>query len=245
LASAAVLDQLIGKRFDQLIDAEQRDMIENAVMNESSRVDAGIKTEIVLGGKMVRLDGGKIDIELAAVPFRMRGKHDVLLVARDISERKKAEQKIQYLAYHDTLTGLGNRLLFKERLEHTISLAERSRKKLAILFIDLNRFKRINDTSGHFIGDQILKECAQRLIACLRESDTVARSGGDEFLVLIESASHSLDIPHVARKILSALRFPFNAGGKSFSIDASIGISSFPADGTDAETLIKHADTAM
>jgi diguanylate cyclase (GGDEF)-like protein/PAS domain S-box-containing protein len=245
LAGAALPNQLIGKRFDQLIDAEQRDMVINAVMNAFNETGSEEKAEIATGGKMVRLDGSKIDIELAAVPFRMRGKHDVLLVARDISERKKAEQKIQYLAYHDTLTDLGNRLLFKERLEHTISLAERTRKKLAILFIDLNRFKRINDTSGYFIGDQILKECAQRLVTCLRESDTVARSGGDEFLVLVESASHSLDIPYVARKILSALRLPFNAGGKSFVIDASIGISTFPSDGTDAETLLKHADTAM
>jgi PAS domain S-box-containing protein len=245
LAGAELPDQLIGKRFDQLIDADQGDMIKDAMMNESGRTHSEAKTEIATGGKMVRLDGSTIDIELAAVPFKMRGKHDVLLVARDISERKKAEQKIQYLAYHDTLTDLGNRLLFKERLEHTISLAERSRKKLAILFIDQKALspciKGKTERGENFLGDT---RYIQRVRGGFNQYQEFISSRSGDGIAFAQAGYEPL------RTLLQDLIADKMAGCvidalETIHIDASIGISTFPGDGTDAETLIKHADTAM
>lgn len=240
LIGAASVQDVIGRAFLDFIAPEFR-------LSATEALQQLIRTGHLasIEGKVIRLDAEVIDIELAATPFSIGGAQDTLLVARDISERKKAEQQIQYLAHYDILTGLANRVLFKERLEHAIYQSHRSNKPLVILFVDLDRFKSINDTSGHSAGDQVLRECAQRLRNCLREGDTFARAGGDEFLILIESVSDQLNVPAVVQKIIMALSQPFYVDGKEFSISASIGISSYPADGGDVETLIKHADIAM
>jgi diguanylate cyclase (GGDEF)-like protein/PAS domain S-box-containing protein len=169
----------------------------------------------------------------------------MVCVVRDITERTYAEEQIKHLAYHDALTGLPNRLLFKDRLTVAISHAQRDRKRLAVLFLDLDRFKVINDSLGHNIGDQLLQAVAERIESCVRDSDTVARLGGDEFTLLLPQLNRSEDAGPIAEKLLESLRHPFHLEGREFLITTSIGISLYPEDGTDAETLIKNADTAM
>jgi diguanylate cyclase (GGDEF)-like protein/PAS domain S-box-containing protein len=169
----------------------------------------------------------------------------LVCVVRDITERTYAEEQIKHLAYHDALTGLPNRLLFKDRLTVAISHAQRERSKLAVLFLDLDRFKVINDSLGHNIGDQLLQAVAGRIQSCVRESDTVARLGGDEFTILLPHLPHGEDAALVAQKIIDAVRYPFQIEGREFFMTTSIGISLYPDDGIDAETLIKNADTAM
>jgi len=169
----------------------------------------------------------------------------LVCVVRDITERTYAEEQIKHLAYHDALTGLPNRLLFKDRLTVAISHAQRDRAKLAVLFLDLDRFKVINDSLGHNIGDQLLQAVSARIQSCVRESDTVARLGGDEFTVLLPHLPHAEDAALVAQKIIDAVRYPFQIEGREFFMTTSVGISLYPDDGFDAEALIKNADTAM
>jgi diguanylate cyclase (GGDEF)-like protein/PAS domain S-box-containing protein len=169
----------------------------------------------------------------------------LVCVVRDITERTYAEEQIKHLAYHDALTGLPNRLLFKDRLTVAISHAQRERTRLAVLFLDLDRFKVINDSLGHNIGDQLLQAVSGRVQSCVRESDTVARLGGDEFTVLALHLPHGEDAALVAQKIIDAVRYPFQIEGREFFMTTSIGISLYPEDGVDAETLIKNSDTAM
>jgi diguanylate cyclase (GGDEF)-like protein/PAS domain S-box-containing protein len=169
----------------------------------------------------------------------------LVIVVRDITERTYAEEQIKHLAYHDALTALPNRLLFKDRLTVAISHAQRERAKLAVLFLDLDRFKVINDSLGHNIGDHLLQSVAGRVQSCLRDSDTVARLGGDEFTLLLPQLSVAEDAAVVAQKILDAVRYPFHIDGRELFVTTSVGISLYPDDGLDAETLIKNADTAM
>ncbi len=158
--------------------------------------------------------------------------------------RKQAEENLLYVATHDTLTGLPNRYMFNQRFAHALNNAQRYRKTMALLFLDLDRFKFINDTLGHPFGDRLLVEVASRLRMCLRESDTIARFGGDEFVALIEDYAEPGDVVSVAQKILHALRWPFLLEGETCHISASIGISLYPNDGEDLSSLLKNADIA-
>jgi diguanylate cyclase (GGDEF)-like protein/PAS domain S-box-containing protein len=163
----------------------------------------------------------------------------------DISARKEREQRIQHLADHDALTGLLNRRLLEDRLQQSITLARRNDALVAVMLIDLDGFKAVNDQFGHLMGDYALRTVARRLRECVRESDTVARLGGDEFVVLLSGQRVPEDSSLVAEKILSGLTEPVAAGGRHFEIGASIGISIYPRDGTTPEALLKHADAAM
>jgi len=166
-------------------------------------------------------------------------------VARDISERKKAEQIIEFQAFHDLLTKLPNRTLFVDRLEIAIVQASRRKEKLAVLFLDLDRFKLVNDTYGHQVGDRLLREFSTRVRKCLRTGDTFARQGGDEFTALLPALSNSDDINVVTEKILAELRKPFELADTQFMATASIGIAIYPDDASSAEELIRCADMAM
>jgi diguanylate cyclase (GGDEF)-like protein/PAS domain S-box-containing protein len=163
----------------------------------------------------------------------------------DISARKEREQRIQHLADHDALTGLLNRRLLEDRLQQSITLARRNDALVAVMLIDLDGFKAVNDQFGHLMGDYALRTVARRLRECVRESDTVARLGGDEFVVLLSGQRVPEDSSLVAEKILAGLTEPVAAGGRRFEIGASIGISIYPRDGTTPEALLKHADAAM
>ncbi len=166
-------------------------------------------------------------------------------IARDISDRKKAEETIRFQAYHDLLTGLPNRSLLKDRLNQAISQAKRNKHKIAVMFLDLDRFKVVNDTLGHMIGDELLRNVGQRLQSCLRDCDTLARIGGDEFTILLPEVFDDTAATEVARKIISRLKEPFTIEGHECFISTSIGIAHFPDDGNNMETLIRHADIAM
>ncbi|HET7547555.1 MAG TPA: EAL domain-containing protein [Usitatibacter sp.] len=169
----------------------------------------------------------------------------VVFNSRDVTDRKVIQQRIQHLAYHDNLTGLPNRSLLQDRLAHAIARAERSHRKVAVLFIDLDNFKNINDTLGHDVGDELLRQVARRLSDCVRVEDTIARQGGDEFIVLLDSLEDSRGASLVAQKVLNGLRLPFSLGATEQHVSASVGISLYPEDGRDAQTLMKNADTAM
>jgi diguanylate cyclase (GGDEF)-like protein/PAS domain S-box-containing protein len=163
----------------------------------------------------------------------------------DITERKQSEERVRHMAHHDALTGLPNRTLFQDRVSQAIAQAHRSRSQVATLFVDLDRFKDINDSLGHATGDRLLRLAGGRLQACLREGDTVARLGGDEFVISLPAVADSNDAMLVAGKILEALREPFVVDGRELHVSGSIGISLYPADGQDTEGLMRAADTAM
>ena len=169
----------------------------------------------------------------------------VVFNSRDVTDRKAIQQRIQHLAYHDNLTGLPNRGLLQDRLAHSIARAERGNRKVAVLFIDLDNFKNINDTLGHDVGDELLRQVAKRLAECVRAGDTIARQGGDEFIVLLDNLEDGRGASVVAQKILNSLRAPFGLGGTEQHVSGSVGIAVYPEDGRDAQTLMKNADTAM
>jgi len=162
----------------------------------------------------------------------------------DITEQKKVEQKIEYLAFHDTLTGLPNRNIFNEYFQKALARCKRKGMEMAVLFIDLDRFKLINDTLGHEIGDVILKHVSERLTRCVRDFDIVSRQGGDEFIILLEDTDMEKS-EHAAQRILTNLRAPFLVKNEEIFITASIGISLYPLHGDDIDTLIRSADEAM
>jgi len=163
----------------------------------------------------------------------------------DITERKRAEEQSHHQAYHDALTDLPNRILFHDRLSLAILHAHRRKQILAVMFIDLDHFKNVNDTLGHSSGDEVLVAVAERLKSCLREEDTVARVGGDEFLVLLSGITRDSDVGAMARKLLKILAEPFTLKTRELFLSASIGVGLYPNDGTDAETLVANVDTAM
>jgi diguanylate cyclase (GGDEF)-like protein/PAS domain S-box-containing protein len=169
----------------------------------------------------------------------------VVFNSRDVTDRKVIQQRIQHLAYHDNLTGLPNRSLLQDRLARSIARAERSHRRVAVLFIDLDNFKNINDTLGHDVGDELLRQVSRRLSECVRLEDTIARQGGDEFIVLLDSLDDGRGASIVAQKILNALRQPLVLGGGEQHVSGSVGIALYPEDGRDAQTLMKNADTAM
>jgi diguanylate cyclase (GGDEF)-like protein/PAS domain S-box-containing protein len=169
----------------------------------------------------------------------------VVAMLRDITARKAAEQQIEYQAYHDALTGLANRRLFQEHLSLALALAQRRENQVAVLFLDLDHFKVINDSLGHSIGDALLQQVSKRLKNAVRDGDTVARVGGDEFTIVLQELSHAQDAAVVAQKVLRTIAAPIDVGPHRLYVTASIGITLFPADGEDAETLLKNADAAM
>ena len=180
-----------------------------------------------------------------------------IVLSRDITERKEAENRIAHLAHFDSLTGLPNRRSFLERLGREVQRAQRSARQLAVLFMDLDGFKTVNDSLGHFAGDQILQQAAERLTRALRPSDLVSRAaaspsnielarlGGDEFTALIVDIERPEDVMTVAERIHAQMRMPYHVSGREVLLTASIGIALFPGDGTDANALLEHADTAM
>lgn len=192
-----------------------------------------------------RKDGSVFPIEVGLQATMLDNKQVYFAIIRDITERKKAEETINHLAFHDPLTDLPNRLLFFDRLNRALVNAKRNRKMLAVMFLDLDRFKFVNDVMGHAMGDTLLKDVSQKLVHCVRENDTVARIGGDEFTILLPEISREEDVEVVARKIISTIKRPWVLNGIEFHITSSIGIGLYPNDGIDAESLTKNADTAM
>jgi diguanylate cyclase (GGDEF)-like protein/PAS domain S-box-containing protein len=190
-------------------------------------------------------DSSSIPIELTISRFVVEEELYFTMIMRDITERKLYEETIKYQAFYDSLTGLPNRALLKERIAIEISHSSQSKQKLAVMFLDLDRFKLINDTLGHDIGDKLLKEIAARLKSCVRKDDTIARIGGDEFVILMPGLIHEESVAKIASKILETIRQPVIVDNHELYLTISIGIAIFPEDGEDDESLITNADVAM
>lgn len=189
--------------------------------------------------------GTSLNVEVNGCVYHVGGDKVAQCNLRDITDRKEAEARIRYMALHDALTGLPNRTLLEDRLSQAISQARRNGTSVGVLMLDLDRFKHINDSLGHHVGDQLLEAVATRIWGCLRESDTAARLGGDEFAICLPGIETSEDVENVAGKILSALRGDFHVESHVLHIGGSIGIALHPRDGTDHGTLLRAADTAM
>ena len=228
----------------QIIDGATREPARNP-MEVALQLDdtVGLTPNCLL----IRRDGFETAIEDSASPIHDRGGQMIgaVIVFHDVSAARALSRQVTHLAQHDFLTDLPNRLLLHDRLTQAIAMAHRHGHHLAVLFLDLDRFKHVNDSLGHVIGDALLQSVAGRLVTCVRSSDTVSRQGGDEFVVLLSEIEHADDAAASAQKIIAALVAPHDVAHHHLHVTATIGISIYPDDGPDAETLINCADTAM
>jgi diguanylate cyclase len=229
-------DEVIGHHLLTLFAPESHDVIANNMC-----VDAAAPYEATA----VRKDGTELLVELHSKPMPYDGRHVHVVAVRDVTERKRSEERIQFLAHHDALTRLPNRVLFRDRLERALARANRSGETLAVLSLDLDRFKEINDCLGHPTGDDLLVAVAERLSSCLREVDTVARLGGDEFAIIQIGSRQPEGAATLARRVLDALAPPFDLGEHHCTTGASIGIAITPDGGDDPDRLLKNSDIAL
>src|SRR5580704_11650625 len=228
----------------QIIDGETRKPALNPLaMAIVQNRTVGLSPNCVL----IRRDGHESAIEDTAAPIHDRSGEvtGAVIVFHDVSVARAMSLKMSYLAQHDFLTELPNRMLLNDRLTQAIAAAHRHKNLLALLFLDVDHFKQINDSLGHALGDQLLQSIARRLVACVRESDTVSRQGGDEFVVLLSEVAHAEDAAYTADKVIAAVRRLHHLDHQDLQITMSVGIAVYPADGTDAETLLKNADLAL
>lgn len=228
----------------RLVNGQTREPVDNPIV-QVLREDTG--KQLAAGTVLLRRDGSESAIEDSAAPIhdsigQIKG---AVMVFHDMTAAHEMTQKMAHLAQHDALTNLPNRALLNDRISQSIALAERRGSQLALLFLDLDNFKHINDSLGHGAGDQLLQAVALRLSSCVRSSDTVSRLGGDEFVVLLGESNSAEDAARTAEKILAALGAPHSIRDQQLHVTSSIGISTYPADALDAEGLIKSADTAM
>ena len=228
----------------RIIDATTREAVPNPMMlaiRENKTV--ALTPNCVL----IRRDGVEAAIEDSAAPIHDRRGQvtGAVMVFHDVSKARALSLRMSYLAQHDSLTDLPNRILFNDRLTQAMATAHRHQQKLAVLFVDVDRFKHINDSLGHNIGDRVLQSAAERLRACVRSSDTVSRQGGDEFVILLSEVTHAGDAAVSADKMLQALSAPYQIDQHDLHLTVSIGIVTYPGDGTDAEMLLQNADFAM
>lgn len=237
---------VVGKNVKMLIPAphaaEHDDYLARYIRTGQARV-IGRAQEL----SALRRDGTEFPVELNVAEIRVGGRRRFTAIIRDVTERRAAEDRIHRLAHYDSLTGLPNRMLFFDRMGQAISIARRAPHELALLYLDLDKFKPVNDTLGHNAGDELLKDVAKRIQRQVRESDTVARIGGDEFAVLLPEIARRQDAAIVAEKIIKALSASFRLSGQNreVGIGTSIGIATFPVDAQHADTLVKLADAAM
>lgn len=241
LIGASHPDQIIGMSTMDVVHPDFREMVMTRMQQLENKVDMVPWNE----EKCVRLDGAVIDVEVASIKFVYDGKHAVQSIFKDITERKLVEQRLERMALYDTLTGLPNRVLFFDRMKQLLAMARRNQYVLSLLYMDLDHFKSINDTFGHEVGDLVLAEASKRMTSTMRSSDTVARMGGDEFIGICARVTAPQDAAVVARKIIAVLAEPFRMKGLDLTMGVSIGISIYPLDGDDAETLLNKADSAM
>ncbi len=241
---------LVGYTEEELLAGTFQDVTHpddlDADLEQVRQVLAGEIDTYRMEKRYIRKDGSLVWALLAVSLVRDAAGAPLYFIAQiqDIDERKRDEERLRHVAHHDALTGLPNRVLFNDRLGQALLSAERARRALAVLLIDLNRFKDVNDTLGHDAGDALLQAVAARMRDALRASDTVARLGGDEFAVLLPDTAEA-GAAHAAAKIVAALTTPVNVGGHRVEAGGSVGIACYPAHGTDAATLLRHADVAM
>jgi diguanylate cyclase (GGDEF)-like protein/PAS domain S-box-containing protein len=228
----------------KIIDSKSRVVAENPALHAIKEdKTVGLAADCVL----IRRDGFESAIEDSAAPIHNREGRVIgaVLVFHDVSESRAVALRMAHLAQHDFLTGLPNRVLLTERCSQAIGQANRHKKQVALLFLDLDFFKRINDSLGHAIGDQLLQSVADRLLAGVRATDTVCRQGGDEFVILLSEIEQPLDATYVAEKLLAAFALPHMIDGNELHVSLSIGISIYPDDGNNVDSVMQNADTAM
>jgi diguanylate cyclase (GGDEF)-like protein/PAS domain S-box-containing protein len=241
LLGAADAAALEGGSVLELVDPDRQEAFAERIQAALQKSDRGAFAE----ERLVRRDASTVDVEIAVVPYPGVGEPAVQVAVRDISDRKRSEERMTALAYRDALTGLPNRRLFNDRLGIALAQARRYRHRLAVVFVDLDRFKPVNDTLGHAAGDELLQLVAERLSACVRLGDTVARLAGDEFTLLLPGIHYVEDVSKVSQKLTEAMRRPFRLRGQEVHVSASGGISIYPDDAQDAEALLANADIAM
>ena len=235
--------QAVGKTDSDIFSSEHADQ---ALADEQEIIRTG-QAKIGMEEKETWPDGHETWALTTKVPLKDR--HGKIIgtmgISHNITNRKQAELRIRYMALHDALTGLPNRILLEDRLAQAVALARRNQKSVAVLMLDLDRFKDVNDSFGHYVGDRLLEAVSKRLQACLRDSDIIARLGGDEFVIGVPMVADNRDIETIAQKVLSTLGEPFRIEGHEMQVSASIGISVYPADGENSEVLLQFADAAM
>ncbi|MDX1589113.1 MAG: EAL domain-containing protein [Oleiphilaceae bacterium] len=245
--------ELVGRHYQELVDKSERARADWAFSDPNMAADSPRTIELKLktrgasrGNRHFEITTFPLDAGPMGLPIEESdSQHQIYGTARDITERKEAEAFINFQAYHDLLTRLPNRALFKDRLSLAITQAQRNDQKLAVMFLDLDRFKVINDTLGHAMGDRLLQAVTRRLEACLRQGDTLSRFGGDEFTLLLPSIKGPEDARVIALKLIEALKAPFQLGEHEAFVGVSIGISIFPEAGLQMDQLIQRADIAM
>ena len=243
----SALTKILSQEFDVALlnyywgTANARDLL------NAARVQA-CQTPIVVMTDEMETEVDREAIRAGAADYLVKGQINHQLLERTLRyaiERKRTEQHLTRLAHYDPLTDIPNRILFLDRLEHAIHLAERDNVSFTLMFVDLNGFKQVNDNFGHDAGDAIIRICAERLNACLRRSDSVARIGGDEFTLLLQQIAINTDVAHLAEKVIKTIEQPADINGHEVVVGCSIGIAIYPQAGRDADTLLKHADMAM
>ncbi len=246
--------EIIGHHYSEFIHEEDLDKAKfafstfSATPNVTQKVDFRIRPKFP-GADTLCFESRSIIINLdsSKLPDNSseKGCYSIYGVARDVTEQKRSEEMIYFQLYHDALTELPNRVLFKDRINFAISQANRNQKKLAVMFLDMDRFKIVNDSLGHLAGDKLLQEIARRLKQCIRDSDTLARIGGDEFNLMLADINTREDVIKLVNKMKASLEEPFNIDEHEVYVTFSIGTAIYPEDGNNSETLIKHADMAM
>ncbi len=238
-------DEAIGQNLHSMLAPSRYKMDYEPALLKFQHSGRGDAIEKTLELKALRKSGEEFSMELSLSAVQLKDGWHAVGIIRDISERKQAEETIRQMAYHDSLTGLPNRKLFSDRTEIALAQAGRSQKNVAVIMLDLDNFKDINDTLGHDVGDHLLKTAAERLKAAMRKSDTVARFGGDEFVLLLPELKGIEGASRVAQKIVVSFRKPFLINTHQLIVTASIGIAVYPDDGSDESALLKNADIAM
>lgn len=235
------VEEMLGKHLYSFMDEAGIDIC----MRNLERREQGLKEQHDF--EFLRKDGRRIyaNFETSQIMDDCGNKIGTIAGVMDITDRRRTEEIIMQMAYHDALTGLPNRRLFKDRLKMAMAHANRYKEKVGVLMIDLDRFKRINDTLGHSVGDILLKQVSGRLRQLVRTNDTVARMGGDEFMVVLPEMSDGKSAGLIAQKIIDSMKEPFMCNDHKLMISTSIGIALYPSDGRDCELLIKNADVAM
>lgn len=235
-------EELTGRPFVDFVHPDDRELV-------SMRHQIGMRGDpgqgLIYPFRIIRRDETTVWVEINPVSITWEGNPATLNLLSDITERKRAEKTIMHLAYHDALTGLPNRMLFNDRLAVALTQAERNQTRLALMLLDLDHFKEVNDTFGHNVGDELLRRTGERIRELLRRADTVARIGGDEFMLLLPEITRAEDTSEIAEKVLSVVCRPIRLDGKAMNVSASVGTAVYPDDAGNAESLMRNVDQAM
>ncbi|MEK6599859.1 MAG: diguanylate cyclase, partial [Deltaproteobacteria bacterium] len=247
----------VNPRLAEILDFRQEEMLGLPILDLVAEPDRDMVRENIrkrISGEVsylhytfhaLKKGGSEVPMEVYGSAMKYFGRPAIIATVLDITERKAAEEKIKHMAYHDHLTGLPNRALFYDRLHQAILTGHREKEPVALMFLDLDRFKEINDTYGHNCGDFLLKQVGSRIREILRESDTVARIGGDEFAVVLPRPEKIEGAVRTAEKIMEAIKNPFSLEKTTVNVTVSIGIAVFPNHGKDIDLLLQRADAAM